>query len=183
MQTLTGPTKLSTRQDGSRPKTQFLARNKSTTAWQGCPLQLYRLCWKYQRGIYVGQYFVNRLKAGAGRRLTAEPLTKVVGPGTCGLLVLYQRHACRYDLTGGSKPTCFKQLRILNAFEITLWQTGSTSKRADVILGLLATTTAESTQAVHATWQESRKRRRRFYTFTRGSARFKNGARVGSASW
>lgn len=33
----TGPTKLSTRQDGSRPKTQFLARNKTTTAIAGMP--------------------------------------------------------------------------------------------------------------------------------------------------
>lgn len=41
---------------------------------------------------------------------------------------------------------CFKQLRILNAFEIALWQTGSTSKRADVILDLSAITTAESSK-------------------------------------
>lgn len=81
----------------------------------------------------------------AARRLTAEPLEKVVGLGTCGLSVC-QQDACRYNLTGGSKPICFKRLRILNAFEIALWQTGNTSKRADVILSLSATTTTESSK-------------------------------------
>lgn len=122
---------------------------------------------------------MNRLKAGAGRRLTAEPLTKVVGPGTCGLLVLYQRHACRYNLTGGSKPTCFKRLRILNAFEIALWQTGSTSKRADVILDLSATTTAESSKLPTPRGGKAEDEHAGFTTFTEFSARFKTSARVG----
>ena len=78
-----------------------------------------------------------------------------------GLLVLCQRHACRYDLTGGSKPTCFKQLRILNAFEIALWQTGSTSKRADVILDY----DIRKQKAAHATWQESRRRTPVYYVY------------------
>lgn len=110
----------------------------------------------------------------AERRLTAEPLTKVVGPGTCGLPVLYHKmHVATTSLVGRNRHG-FKRLRILNAFEIALWQTGTASKRADVILELSATTTAGSKQAAHATWQESRKRIRRFVTFTRGSARFKN---------
>lgn len=84
-------------------------------------------------------------QSGQGTKVEAEPLAKVIGPGTCGLPVC-QQQACRYNLTGGSKPVCFRRLRILNAFEIALWQTGSTSKRADVVLGLSATTTAESSK-------------------------------------
>lgn len=85
-------------------------------------------------------------QSGEGCNLTTEPLRKVVGPGPCGLLASRQRQACRYDLTGGSKPICFKRLRILNAFEIALWQTRSTSKRADVILELPSTTTLGSSE-------------------------------------
>ena len=50
---------------------------------------------------------MNRLKVAAARRLTAEPLAKVVGPGTRGL-PFCQQNACHYNLTGGSKPICFK---------------------------------------------------------------------------
>jgi hypothetical protein len=46
----------------------------------------------------------------------------------------------------GRNQYASKRLRILNAFEIALWQTGNTSKRADVILDLSATTTAESSK-------------------------------------
>lgn len=115
-------------------------------------------------------------QAQSGRRTkvesTAKALTKVVGPGTCGLLVL-----CRYDLAGGSKPTCFKRLRILNAFEITLWQTRSTSKRADVILDLSATTPAESSKTPRHV-AAKQKAYAPSTTFTRDSARFETSARI-----
>lgn len=126
---------------------------------------------------------MNRLKAGAGRRLTAGApdeggRTRKVWlarslPTTC--MSLRPHWWVETD-------NCFKRLRILNAFEIALWQTGSTSKRADVILDLSATTTAESKQAAHATWQENRRRPRRLTTFVRDFARIEISARVGNVS-
>lgn len=88
---------------------------------------------------------MNRLEVAAAPRLTAEPLAKVIGPGTCGLPIC-QQQACRYNLSSGSKPICFRRLRILNAFEIASWQTGSTSKRPAVIRFLSAATTADGSK-------------------------------------
>lgn len=99
---------------------------------------------------------MNRLEVAAAPWLTAEPLAKVIGPRTCGLPTCLQQ-ACRYNLTGGSKPICFRRLRILNAFEIASWQTWNASKRAAVIRFLSAATTSRRQQAAPATWQESRK--------------------------
>lgn len=75
----------------------------------------------------------------------------------------------------------FKQLRILNAFEIALWQTGTTSKRADVIdLPALQPQKSANDGGCRCPRHVAAEQKTygRFGTITRGCNRFKSNARV-----
>lgn len=136
---------------GSTPRVDSWLETEPQQLKQGCPPHPNCSFWKFQLGFQVGQYLLNRLEVAAAPKSTAEPLAKLIGPGRCGLSVC-QQQPCRYNLTSGSKPICFSRLlgSILNAVEIALWQTRTTSKRAAVIRFLLQQTAASCPRHVAA---------------------------------